>query len=102
MRSLGLLASLAVSSWLLRENLLAMIAGQMASLAEQIGGMMGITGTPPLPWVYALLFGTLALNSVMYLGLLHMLYSILLLPVAPPGFGTPPPFVRRALFGRNA
>jgi len=54
------------------------------------------------PLRYALLFCTLALNSVMYLGLLHMLYSILLLPVAPPGFGTPPPFVRRALFGRNA
>jgi hypothetical protein len=64
--------------------------------------MMGITGTPPLPWVYALLFATLALNSVIYLGLLHLLYSILLLPIAPPGFGTPPPFVRRALFGRNA
>jgi hypothetical protein len=35
-RSLGLLASLAVSSWLLRENLLALIAGQMATLAEQV------------------------------------------------------------------
>jgi len=101
-RSAGILVSLAISSWLLRENLLAMIAGQLSTLAEQIGGMIGMTGTPSLTWVYALLFGVLVMNSVTYLILLHVLYTLLLQPTAAPGFCEAPLFVQRILLGRRS
>ena len=57
---MGILLSLVVSSWLLRENLVALVASQLSSLAEQIGAMVGLTGTPPLSAVYALLFSVVS------------------------------------------
>lgn len=94
-RSLGIMASLAVASFLLREDILAMVAAQMCLLLEQIAGAMGASGTPSLFWVYLLIFGVVLLNSVSYVILIHVLYFILLRNIAAPGFCKAPRFVAR-------
>jgi len=98
-RSAGMLLSLGISSCLLRENLLAMVAAQMSTLAEQMGALMGITGTPQLFWIYALIFVLVIVNSLTYLLLLHVLFYILLHKTAPPGFCTAPKFIKKMVFG---
>eukprot|EP00240_Pyramimonas_obovata_P006382 CAMPEP_0118925312 /NCGR_PEP_ID=MMETSP1169-20130426/3213_1 /TAXON_ID=36882 /ORGANISM="Pyramimonas obovata, Strain CCMP722" /LENGTH=311 /DNA_ID=CAMNT_0006866565 /DNA_START=78 /DNA_END=1013 /DNA_ORIENTATION=- len=101
-RSGGMLVSLAISSYLLRENLLAMVAAQMSTLAEQMGALMGISGTPALHWIYILIFVVVIVNSLTYLLLLHVLYTILLSKIAPPGFCRAPKVIQRMLFGPTA
>ena len=40
-------------------------------------------------------------NSLTYLLLLHVLYTILLSKIAPPGFCRAPKFIQRMIFGAN-
>ncbi|KAK3267536.1 hypothetical protein CYMTET_23917 [Cymbomonas tetramitiformis] len=74
----------ALTSFLLREDILAMVAAQMCLLLEQIAGAMGASGTPGLFWVYLLIFGVVLLNSVSYVILIHVLYFMLLRTIAVP------------------
>ena len=94
-RCAGVFGSLAVSSLLLRENVLALVAAQMFALLDQMSAAVGLTTTPEFHWVYFLAATLVLVNSVSYVTLLHLLYALVLGRIGG-GFGNAPAFVRRA------
>lgn len=102
-RSVGVVASLAASSLLLRENVMALVVAQLHALLEQICLTMDFAQVPELSWVYSFAGVLILVNSLCYTVLLHLLYSIFAVAAGPgltgggSAFGAPPSFLRRAL-----
>ncbi len=100
-RCAGVFGSLAVSSLLLRENVLALIAAQMYAILDQMSAAIGLSATPEFSWVYLLASVLVLVNSLSYCTLLHLLYSLVLGRTGGrdggmEAFGNTPLFVRRA------
>ncbi|GAQ91929.1 hypothetical protein KFL_008840030 [Klebsormidium nitens] len=86
-RVASLLASLAVSSWLLRENIPRLILTQFHASLTAMFHTVGLPSGPSMPTVCGIASAALLFNSASYVFLLHILYTILLkrlgLQVAP-------------------
>lgn len=99
-RTCGILASLQCSSWLLREDLVRLALAQVGNSLDQLLANVGAGGAPAQGLLAAFLLGLLALNSLMYVTLLHTLYALVLrrLPGDPAAFCEPPQWLARRLF----
>mmetsp|Transcript_3532 Transcript_3532/g.12714 ORF Transcript_3532/g.12714 Transcript_3532/m.12714 type:complete len:306 (+) Transcript_3532:116-1033(+) len=71
----GILCSLLLSSWLLRENILMILVSQMQAASQRVFITMSIPFSPSVAVVMAFIFVSLLLNSLLYMWLLHALYS---------------------------
>jgi hypothetical protein len=97
-RTAGALASLAVSSLLLRDNIAALVIAQLHAALDQAASLVGVTSPLTPAWVAGLALALLLVNSLTYTLLLHVLYAILMLGSdASTSFGQTPAALRRAL-----
>ncbi|KAL1213085.1 hypothetical protein V5N11_002601 [Cardamine amara subsp. amara] len=78
-RALGLIGYVLTSSFLIRENILAMITINIHASLSYVLTAMGLNIMPSMSLIY-MIFGTvqLLLNSGFFVLLLHLLYSIFL------------------------
>lgn len=96
-RTCGILGSLAVSSLVWRENVLALLVTQMYALIDQFAAGVGATFAPTMGWVWATAMFFILINSFSYTLILHMVYTIVLSAVTGKNFVNAPPKVCRAL-----
>ena len=75
-RSLGIFASLAFSSLVLRENVMKLLVTQMFGLLDQIAANIGSTAAPTIGGVWACAVFFVLLNSLSYVAILHAVYAI--------------------------
>ncbi|CAL5185737.1 unnamed protein product [Lathyrus oleraceus] len=77
-RSLGAVGFVLISSFLIRENILALITINIHASLTFVLVAVGVNSIPSMNFIYSL-FGTLVLlNSGCFMFLLHMLYSVFL------------------------
>ena len=76
-RCLGYCVTILLTSLLLRENLMSLLASNMAALLENVASMVS-TAEVPVGAVAVTAFVLITLNSVIYCTLLHALYAIIL------------------------
>uniref|UniRef100_A0A7R9TRC3 Uncharacterized protein n=1 Tax=Prasinoderma coloniale TaxID=156133 RepID=A0A7R9TRC3_9VIRI len=95
-RTVGTLLSLALSSALLGENVVALAAAQAHALLDQLAASAG-AASPPFAAVVAFIFTAVVANSLAYVGLLHVLYALLLgrMIAASSSALRPPAWVKR-------
>ncbi|CAG9465514.1 unnamed protein product [Pedinophyceae sp. YPF-701] len=77
-RVFGTLGYLAMTSWVMNENLLRLLVSNVCTLLDQIAASMGTTGVPSPSTVYGLIGVLLMVNGLAYSLLLHALYAVLL------------------------
>lgn len=77
-RAVGAIGYILTSSFLIRENFLALITINVHATLTYISNAVGLNAVPSMNFVYAL-FGTLLLiNCVFFVFLLHILYAVFL------------------------
>jgi hypothetical protein len=97
-RTVGVFSSLAVSSLVIRENVLRLMVQQVYALIDQICATLGATFVPNMTAILCVAFVFVILNSLSYTLILHLVYSIALVTATPDGnFSNAPLKVRRAL-----
>ena len=96
-RTLGILASLSVSSLLYRENVMKLLVTQMYALLDQFAANIGATFAPSMEWVWATAMIFILINSFSYTLILHMVYTIVLGATQGRNFVNAPAKVCRAL-----
>tara|TARA_B100001540_G_scaffold200878_1_gene176909 strand:- start:15 stop:629 length:615 start_codon:yes stop_codon:yes gene_type:complete len=98
-RSLGIFASLGLSSLILRENVMQLLVNQMYGLLDQIAANIGATFMPSVGWVWAIALFFILLNSLSYVAVLHAVYAIVLRAVGgvPEDFVNAPERVKKML-----
>lgn len=96
-RSAGIFGSLAFSSLLLRENVMALLVTQMYGLLDQIAANIGASFMPSIGWVWAIALFFVLVNSLSYVVILHAVYTIVLNVVVQPNFVNAPPKIKKML-----
>lgn len=77
-RIAGYFAYIALSSWVTNENLLALMMSNVHALLDQMSALIGTSGAPS-PMTVAITIGSLLfVNSLFYVAMTHVLYSIVL------------------------
>jgi len=77
-RIAGYFAYIALSSWVTNENLLALMMSNVHALLDQMSALIGTSGAPS-PLTVAITIGSLLfVNSLFYVAMTHVLYSIVL------------------------
>jgi hypothetical protein len=84
----------ALSSATTGEDLLALMVANVHALLDQSAALLGAAGAPSPAAVLVTLASLLAVNSVFYIFLLHVLYAALLRPMGLAA-GREPAFARR-------
>eukprot|EP00873_Tetraselmis_striata_P020986 jgi/Tetstr1/441250/TSEL_029501.t1 len=77
-RTAGLLGNFCISSWMINENLFTLILNNIYSFLDQIIAQAGSNITPSFAVVVTMLGSLMALNGIVYVFLMNVLYSILL------------------------
>ena len=92
-RAIGIFLGVQVSSWLMGENLMALVIGQVHAMAEHTCSTLGFAQQPSLGVVGLFLVVVVGVNSLCYVFLVHCLYSLILhrlglhaVVTAPPNF----------------
>ncbi|GMH43413.1 hypothetical protein BSKO_11335 [Bryopsis sp. KO-2023] len=93
----GMMGYVCTASFLLRENLFRLVAYNIQSLAGQFALFFGIEGTLSTPVIITVLIGLLALRGLIYVGVLHVCYAVLLVGM-DHRVGKLPQIVERALW----
>ena len=97
-RTIGVFSSLAISSLVIRENVLRLMVQQVYALIDQICATLGATFVPNMTAILCVAFVFVILNSLSYTLILHLVYSIALVTATPDGnFSNAPLKVRRSL-----
>ena len=98
-RSLGIFASLAFSSLVLRENVMRLLVTQMFGLLDQIAANVGSTAAPTIGGVWFCAVFFVLLNSLSYVAILHAVYAIVLRAVGgiDPEYVNAPEKVKKIL-----
>ena len=97
-RTIGVFSSLAISSLVIRENVLRLMVQQVFALIDQIFATLGATFVPNMTVILCVAFLFVILNSLSYTLILHLVYSIALVTATPDGnFSNAPLKVRRSL-----
>jgi hypothetical protein len=97
-RTIGVFSSLAISSLIIRENVLRLMVQQVYALIDQICATLGATFVPNMTAILCVAFVFVILNSLSYTLILHLVYSIALVTATPDGnFSNAPLKVRRSL-----
>ena len=97
-RTIGVFSSLAISSLVIRENILRLMIQQVYALIDQICATLGATFVPNMTTILCVAFVFVILNSLSYTLILHLVYSIALVTATPDrNFSNAPLKVRRAL-----
>ena len=96
-RTIGILASLSMSSLLYRENVMKLLVTQMYALLDQFAANIGATFAPSMEWVWATAMIFILINSFSYTLILHMVYTIVLGATQGRNFVNAPAKVCRAL-----
>eukprot|EP00898_Chlorokybus_atmophyticus_P008947 jgi/Chlat1/9053/Chrsp94S08313 len=98
-RAAGLFGAIAISSWLIKENILALILAQSAALLELLAAKTNAMGSPPYALTYIFVGGTVVVNCVSYVFLLYILYGLILNKLEL-STTKPPKWLERFLYGR--
>lgn len=77
-RSIGALGFVVLSSWLLRENIFALIMINAHASVSYLLAAVGINVVPSMALIYAIFASLLLLNCGSFVFLLHVLYAIFL------------------------
>ncbi|XP_010551326.1 PREDICTED: uncharacterized protein LOC104821976 [Tarenaya hassleriana] len=77
-RALGLMGYVLTSSFLIRENILAVITMNIHASLSYIFTAVGLNTIPSMNFIYAIFGTVLLLNSGFFVLLLHLLYSVFL------------------------
>ncbi|XP_021910256.1 uncharacterized protein LOC110824048 isoform X1 [Carica papaya] len=77
-RSLGAMGYVLTSSFLIRENILALITINIHASLSYIFATVGINTVPSMSFIYTIFGTVLLLNSIFFVFLLHLLYSVFL------------------------
>ncbi|KAG9154453.1 hypothetical protein Leryth_023907 [Lithospermum erythrorhizon] len=75
-RAVGLLASVAVSSLLIGENILSLIIVNVHSSVVYLLTSMGIQSVPSVAGIYSIFGSVLLVNCIFFVFLLHFLYAV--------------------------
>lgn len=98
-RIAGYLAYIGLSSWVTRENLLALMLANVYALLDQLAAGLGLGGAPPPMAVAVVLCSLLFVNALMYVALMHVLYAIMLRAMGLGDAMRLPAFVQRFVAG---
>ncbi|OAE20120.1 hypothetical protein AXG93_3818s1180 [Marchantia polymorpha subsp. ruderalis] len=96
-RSLGAVGFVLLSSWLLRENLLALITVNAHASFSYILAAVGINIVPTMLAIYFVFAGLLLINCGSFVFLLHVLYAIFLKRLGIPMSIAVPGWIERAI-----
>ncbi|OMO72280.1 hypothetical protein COLO4_27715 [Corchorus olitorius] len=77
-RALGAVAYVLTTSFLIRENILALITKTLHATLSYMSTAVGINAIPSMTFIYSLFGIVVLLNSASFVFLLHLLYSVLL------------------------
>lgn len=95
-RLTGYVGFLAVSCWVTRENLFALMITSSCSTIDQVSALVGHSGTVSPGAVITVICCLLVVNAVFYLGFMHLVYHILLTNMGY-NIGRPPRLAERFL-----
>ena len=76
---------------------MALLVTQMYWLLDQFAANIGATFQPNIGWVWAMAAFFIMVNSLSYVAILHTIYALVLQSATPPGFISPPKFMRKTL-----
>jgi len=96
-RSAGIFGSLALSSLILREDLMALLVMQMYGLLDQIAANIGASFMPSIEWIWAIAAFLVLINSLSYVVILHAVYTIVLNVIVRPNYVNAPNRVKKML-----
>ncbi|EIE18715.1 hypothetical protein COCSUDRAFT_20460, partial [Coccomyxa subellipsoidea C-169] len=96
----GMMAYVLVSSWIMNENLFSILMTNIYSLLDQMNAFIGASGAPPPTVVIVVLASLLIVNAVLYIFLMHVLYTVLLRSMGYT-MSSLPASVERAVFKRT-
>lgn len=96
-RCLGALGFVLMTSWLLRDNLLALITMNAHASLSYVLAALGINLVPTMPMIYVVFATLLVMNCGSFVFLLHVLYAIFLRRLGLRGSYTVPGWVERAI-----
>ncbi|KAG0559822.1 hypothetical protein KC19_10G132000 [Ceratodon purpureus] len=96
-RCLGALGFVLLTSWLLRDNLLALITMNAHASLSYMLAALGINLVPSMPMIYVVFASLLVVNCGSFVFLLHVLYAIFLRRLGLSGSITVPGWVERAM-----
>ncbi|KAJ8637183.1 hypothetical protein MRB53_011450 [Persea americana] len=96
-RAIGLLGYVLISSFLIRENILALITINIHASLTFVFAAVGLNTIPSMEAIYAI-FGTLLLlNSGFFVFLLHILYAVFLTKLGMKSSLTLPKWLEKAV-----
>ena len=97
-RAIGIFFGVQVSSWLMGENLTALVIGQVHAMAEHMCSTLGFAQQPSVGVIALFLVVVVGVNSCCYVFLVHCLYTLILYRLGLKAVvTTPPKFLRSIL-----
>ncbi|GBG74261.1 hypothetical protein CBR_g18672 [Chara braunii] len=96
-RMLGLILSVAMSSWFIKENLLALLINQAHASLGQLCVFLGINASPSVSLIIMAVCALVFLNCIVFVFLLHVLYAVILHRLGIPSAIEAPGWIKRSL-----
>ncbi|CAM6076443.1 unnamed protein product [Sphagnum tenellum] len=96
-RSMGALGFVLLTSWLLRENILALITINAHASVSYMLAALGINVVPTMPMIYLVFASLLFINCGSFVFLLHVLYAIFLRRLGMKTSTSVPSWIERAM-----